>query len=409
MPTNPANEASQLLVVNDWFRPEVSRRAEAYSGQSKNDSAGVVDVGQILGHYRLVEQISRGGMGVVYRAHDEHLEREVALKVLPPASRHDPVACRRFHNEALILSKLNHPNIVAVHDFNTDGVDFLIMEYIQGQTLSARLEEGPLIQDEIVSIGRQIAAAVQEAHDQGIIHRDLKPQNVMITAGGQVKVADFGLAKRLMPVVDTGATTNVSRELEVIGTLPYMPPEQLRGDPADFRSDIYSAGAVLYELATGRRVFPETHGPRLIDSILHQTPLSPGTFNRRLSHAFESVVDKCLEKEPSRRYQTAAELGTDLQHLSFSTRLLQNEWEIEKRKNTTCSSSKSSLHKKVLWCSALSSHFRKGSFGTAGESNEFPVRQADRGPLLKKCCDRRCWVKNTSFSRKPQRLSTRRC
>lgn len=306
--------------MNDWSAPEVSNRAEAYSGQSKIASACVVDVGQILGHYRLVEQISRGGMGVVYRAHDEHLEREVALKVLAPASLHDPVACRRFHNEALILSKLNHPNIVAVHDFDTDGgVDFLVMEYIQGQTLSARLEEGPLTQDEVLRIGGEITDAVQEAHDQGIIHRDLKPQNVMITARGQVKVADFGLAKRLLPVVDTGATTNVSREVEVVGTLSYMPPEQLRGEPADFRSDIYSTGAVLYELATGRRVFPETYGPRLIDSILHQTPLPLGTFNRRVSHAFESVVVKCLEKEPSRRYQSAAELSIDLQRLCTST------------------------------------------------------------------------------------------
>jgi eukaryotic-like serine/threonine-protein kinase len=336
MDTSSAKLASQVLAMNGRFGPEVSNRAEEYPWRSKTGSARLIGVGQMLGHYHLVEQISRGGMGVVYRAHDDHLDREVALKVLAAASLHDPVACQRFHNEALILSKLNHPNIVAVHDFDTDGsVDFLVMEYIQGRTLSARLEEGPLKQDEIVRIGAEIAIAVQEAHDQGIIHRDLKPQNVMITAGGSVKVADFGLAKRL-PVVDVGATTNVSRELEVVGTLSYMPPEQLRGEPADFRSDIYSAGAVLYELATGRRAFPDTHSPRLIDSILHQTPLPLGTFNKGVSHAFETVVMKCLEKAPSSRYQTAVELGIDLQRLSTSPRLLKMETESENRKRTTC-------------------------------------------------------------------------
>jgi len=290
-------------------------------------------VGQTLGHYRLVEQISTGGMGVVYRAYDEHLEREVAVKVLVPSSLNDAAACRRFHNEARILSKLNHPNIIAIHDFDTqDGIDFLIMEYVPGQTLSARLETGPLTQEEVLHIGKQIAAAVQEAHDHCIIHRDLKPQNVMLTPRGQVKVADFGLAKLAPPVIDPAATTNLSRDFGIIGTLPYMPPEQLRGEPADFRSDVYSAGAVLYELATGRRAFPETHGPRLIDSILHEMPRSPCTLTRCVSRAFETIVLKCLEKEPERRYQSSAELGVDLQHLSTSTPSLPDEIENNARR-----------------------------------------------------------------------------
>ncbi len=266
------------------------------------------------------------------------------------ASVNDAAACRRFQNEALILSKLNHPNIISIYDFDAqDGIDFLVMEYVPGQTLSARLERGPLTQDEVLHIGRQIAASVKEAHDHGIIHRDLKPQNVLLTPKGQVKVADFGLAKLASPVIDPAATTNVSRDLGLIGTLPYMPPEQLRGKPTDFRSDIYSAGAVLYELATGRRAFPETLGPRLIDSILHEVPHPPSSLTRWVSEAFETIVHevphppssltrwvseafetivlKCLEKEPERRYQSSAELGVDLQHLSTSTASLPTEIE----------------------------------------------------------------------------------
>jgi serine/threonine protein kinase len=323
MHRNSAKAAGKVLVVNERSAAEAEHGSEEQFGQSKTDLARLVGIGQMLGHYRLVEQISSGGMGVVYRAHDDHLDREVALKVLAPANLHDPVARRRFHNEALILSKLSHPNIVAVHDFDSDGgVDFLVMEYIQGQTLSARLEEGPLTQGEVIHIGAEIAAAVQEAHDQGVIHRDLKPQNIMITARGQIKVADFGLAKRRLPFVDRGATTNLAREFEIVGTLSYMPPEQLRGEPADFRSDVYSAGAVLYELATGRRVFPEAYGPRLIDSILHQMPLPPTALTSQVSHAFETIVVKCLEKEPSRRYQSAAELGVDLECLCRSEALV---------------------------------------------------------------------------------------
>lgn len=271
-------------------------------------------VGQTLGHYRLVEQISAGGMGVVYRARDEHLDREVAVKVLAPASYHDAGACRRFHKEALIHSKLNHPNIISIYDFDSqDGMDFLVMEFVPGQTLSARLETGPMTQEEVLHVGKQILAAVQEAHDHYIIHRDLKPQNVMLTPKGQVKVYDFGLAKLAAPIVDPAATTDLSCDLAVMGTLPYMPPEQLLGEPADFRSDVYSAGAVLYELATGRRAFPETHGPRLIDSILHEMPRLPSALTCSVSRAFDTVVLKCLAKEPARRYQSAAELRTELQ------------------------------------------------------------------------------------------------
>jgi len=293
---------------------------ESCANSAPNVPSPAPTVGETFGHYRLVAHLSKGGMGIVYRAHDEHLDREVALKVLSPGYLHDPGACRRFHNEAVILSKLNHPNIIAIYDFDAqDGIHFLIMEYVSGQTLAAKLEGGPFTEQEVLHIGKQMASAVQEAHEHGIVHCDLKPQNVMLTPKGQVKVADFGLAKLSFPIIDPAATINVTRDLGVTGTLPYMPPEQLRGEPADFRSDIYSAGAVLYELATGRRAFPETHGPQLIDSILHKMPHSPSAVTETMSHPFETVVLKCLEKEPAHRYQSATELGLDLQHLSAWT------------------------------------------------------------------------------------------
>lgn len=307
-------------VIKRCGQSKFMSTCESRADSARDASSPVPTVGETLGHYRLVEQLSAGGMGIVYRAHDEHLDREVALKVLSPTSLHDPGACRRFHNEAVILSKLNHPNIVAIYDFDDhERVPFLVMEYVPGQTLAARLERGPLKQEEVLQIAKEIAAAVEEAHEHCIVHRDLKPQNVMLTPKGQVKVADFGLAKLAVPIIDPAATINISRELGVMGTLPYMPPEQLRGEPADFRSDIYSAGAVLYELATGHRAFPETHGPQLIDSILHKTPHLPSVLTQAVSQPFEIVVLKCLEKEPSRRYQSATELGSDLQYLSKYT------------------------------------------------------------------------------------------
>jgi eukaryotic-like serine/threonine-protein kinase len=327
MPANLATKAGQWSLVNNRHEHELLLGRRQLD-LSRSGFARELAVGQMLGHYRLSEQISTGGMGVVYRAHDAHLEREVAVKVLAPARLSDAFACKRFHNEAVILSKLSHPNIIAVHDFDTqDGIDFLIMEYVTGQTLSARLQTGPLTQEEVVHIGRQIAAAVQEAHDQNIIHRDLKPQNVLLTPRGQVKVADFGLATVIFPVIETAANPNVTHDCEISGTLPYMPPEQLRGGPADFRSDIYSTGAVLYELATGQRPFPETQGPRLVDSILHETPPFPSTLTQSVSRAFETIVVKCLEKDPAERYQSAAELGIDLQHLSTSTSFMRSESE----------------------------------------------------------------------------------
>src|SRR2546426_860830 len=211
-------------------------------------------VGINLGHYRIAEKIGAGGMGEVYRAHDEHLARDVAIKVLPAGTLSDPSARRHFRNEALALSKLNHPGIATIYDFDTqDGVDFLVMEYIPGMTLSEKLAGRPLAEKEVLALGVQLAEALAAAHAGGVVHRDVKPGNLRVTGDGRLKVLDFGLAKLRLPVVPSAATESIDQTLAMTGTLPYMAPEQLLGEEADARTDIHSAGAVLYEMATGQR------------------------------------------------------------------------------------------------------------------------------------------------------------
>ena len=272
-------------------------------------------IGQTLGHYRILEKVGAGGMGVVYRARDEQLDRDVALKVLPSGTLSDDTARRHFRNEAMALAKLNHPNIETVYEFGSqDGMDFLVMEYVPGKTLADRLIRGTLPEKEVVALGIQIAAALEEAHERGIVHRDLKPENIAITAKGRAKILDFGLAKLLRPVSE-GTTEFFTDSQAAAGTLPYMPPEQLLGDSVDARADIYTIGAVLYEMATDRRAFPEGLTSRLMDSILHQPPVAPRAINPRISTQLETIILKCLDKEPNRRYQSATELLVDLRRL----------------------------------------------------------------------------------------------
>ncbi len=273
-------------------------------------------IGKTLGHYRILEKIGAGGMGVVYRAHDERLDRDVALKVLPAGSLTDESARKRFRKEALALAKLSHANIAPIYDFDTqDGTDFLVMERVGGQSLAQRLAAGSLAEKEVATLGAQIAAALEEAHDQGIIHRDLKPANVLLTPKGQAKVLDFGLAKLLRPVSST-TTESFTETQATAGTLPYMAPEQLRGETADARTDLFAAGIVLYEMSTGQRPFREAIVSRLTDAILHQPPVPPRALNARISSELERIILKCLEKEPENRYQSAKELGVDLRRLA---------------------------------------------------------------------------------------------
>ena len=277
-------------------------------------------IGKTLGHYRIVEKIGAGGMGEVYRARDERLDRDVAVKVLPAGALADEGARKRFRKEALALSKLNHPNIATVYDFDSqEGVDFLAMEYVAGQTLSEKVAGGSLPEKEVASLGVQIAEALEEAHEHGIVHRDLKPGNIVVTPKGRVKVLDFGLAKLLYPAGAAAVTASISESRAVAGTVPYMSPEQLQAEPADARSDIFSFGAVLYEMATGQRPFREEILSRLTDAILHQPPVAPRALNGRVSPELERITLKCLEKDPENRYQSAKEIGVDLRRLGSAS------------------------------------------------------------------------------------------
>jgi len=273
-------------------------------------------VGERLGHYSLLEKVGEGGMGVVYRARDEHLGRDVALKVLPAGTLGDESARRRFRAEAEALARLNHPHIATVHDFATqDGTDFLVMEFVPGSSLAGRLAGGSLPEKEVLRLGMQVASALEEAHANRIVHRDLKPANIRLTAKGDAKVLDFGLAKLLRPL-DEVNTQSLTQSQAVVGTLPYMAPEQLRAEAVDARTDIYAFGCVVHEMATGQRPFRETVSATLTDAILNRPASSPRQLAPRLSGELERIILKCLEKDPENRYQSAKELGVDLRRLA---------------------------------------------------------------------------------------------
>ena len=279
-------------------------------------------IGRVFGAYRILEQLGAGGMGVVYRARDEQLERDVAIKVLPSGLLVDEAARKRFRREAVALSRLNHQNIATVYAFgNEAGVDYLAMELVPGKSLQQKLAGGALPEKEVLALGGQIAAALEEAHEQGVVHRDLKPGNVMVTPRGTAKVLDFGLARFLQPETASAETLSAATESaalthSVVGTPAYMSPEQVRGEAVDARTDLYALGCVLYEMATGSPVFREDVATRLIEAVLHRPPVALRARNERISPELERITLKCLEKDPGRRYQSARELVVDLRRLA---------------------------------------------------------------------------------------------
>jgi two-component system LytT family response regulator len=276
--------------------------------------------GSPLAHYRIVSKLGAGGMGEVYLAQDLNLDRPVALKILPPEVAHDPDRMRRFIQEAKTASALSHPNVAHVFEIGeADGVTFLAMEYIEGQTLNARIAGAPLPLDEAVDITIQVADALDGAHSKGIVHRDIKPANIMITPRGHVSVLDFGLAKMKPAATDSDTASTATQFLTnpgmVMGTVQYMSPEQALGRDADHRSDLFSLGVVLYEMAAGRLPFSGANAGAMLLEILQAQPEALARFNYDAPPELERIVRKCLEKDRDRRYQSARDLLIDLQNL----------------------------------------------------------------------------------------------
>ena len=277
--------------------------------------------GTKLGPYEIASPLGAGGMGEVYRARDSRLDRDVAIKVLPEAFARDAERLRRFETEARAIAALNHPNILSIHDIGTyEGAPYLVSECLEGQSLREELSGGAVPMRRAVDYGIQIAQGLAAAHDKGIVHRDLKPENIFVTHDGRVKVLDFGLAKlaRSEASSDDGATmealpTSVGT---VLGTVGYMSPEQVRGTPADARSDIFALGAILYEMLFGQRAFRRDTSAETMTAILKEDPPELSLTGKPISPALERIVRRCLEKNPQQRFQSARDLAFNLEGLS---------------------------------------------------------------------------------------------
>jgi serine/threonine protein kinase/Tol biopolymer transport system component len=325
-------------------------------------------IGKTISHYRIVEKLGSGGMGVVFKAEDTRLGRAVALKFLPDELANDKAALERFQREARAASALNHPNICTLHDIDyADGRPFLTMEYLEGQTLRQRIAVKSLKLDELLDLGIQIADALDAAHLKGIVHRDIKPSNVFLTTHGQVKIMDFGLAKfaaERLPRAATGqgsalATETMNEDLvtspgTALGTVAYMSPEQACGEELDARTDLFSLGVVLYEMATGQRPFLGNTSAIVFNGILSQTPVSPRKLRPELPADLERIITKALDKDREVRCQTASELRADLKRLKRDTESGRSASVVSVSEHETAGG-KSSMQSRRMWIAALAS------------------------------------------------------
>src|SRR5579862_3272461 len=274
--------------------------------------------GTKLGPYEILSPIGSGGMGEVYRARDTRLDRVVAIKILPANFANDADRLQRFEHEARVLSTLNHPNVLAIHDIGAQGdIRYLVSEFLEGQTLREKLDGGPLPLRRVTEYAVEMAKGLAAAHEKGIVHRDLKPENIFVTKDGRVKILDFGLAKQSVSEESATLTgANPTTPGTVLGTVGYMSPEQVRGLTVDHRSDIFSFGAILYEMISGKRAFKGGSKVETMNAILKEEPQELSETGGQISPGVERVVRHCLEKEPGMRFQSTRDLAFDLENLS---------------------------------------------------------------------------------------------